>query len=284
MSSAFPAAFDSLDFDGVALNGVFAPDIRNANFNAKLAVENYSFSMSTKRINTGSDSDSDLDVRNVTKQQKLISESSGATRAGLVHGHEVKEMLEESRRAREQALLGPQSSNPQEVVHRIAGRVVSEEEWKAAQRESDPRFRRERQCELDREFEKNQQNEYRIGLEQNHERMRKAEEALRIMSEPLGGSSSGRLATHEQLDNDLRNQTKWEDPLPRIKSEFVSPVPTSSVVQVKPKCFFQSPVNRFNIPPGYRWDGVVRGNNYEQRWFEKQNERAGETNGLGSRY
>jgi hypothetical protein len=220
-----------------------------------------------------SDSDSDLDVRNPSKHQRIVGESSSGSRSGLVYGHEVKNILEESRKAREEVLLGSSSPEQAGTVHRIGGRVVSEQEWKAAQRENDPRFKRERQRELDREFDRNERNEYRLGLEQNQERMRKAEEALSIMSEPLGGSSAGHLTFNEKYDIELRQQIKWEDPLTRIKSEYVSPVPTSSVGQAKPVCFFQAPVNRFNISPGYRWDGVVRGNNYEQRWFENQNER-----------
>jgi len=218
--------------------------------------------MTPKRI-AEQDSDSDLDVRNVAKYPKSTSSAQQANRAGLVHGHDVKEMLDQSRKAREEALLGTDSIPQTETVHRIGGRIVSEDEWRIAQREKDPKFRRERQRELDREFDRNQINEYSSGLEQNQERMRKAEEALRVISEPLGGSQS--TSSNINYDRQLKEQVKWEDPLVRIKSEYVSPVPTTTM-----KSFFQSPVNRFNIPPGYRWDGVVRGTNYEQRWFERQ--------------
>jgi len=45
-------------------------------------------------------------------------------------------------------------------------------------------------------------------------------------------------------------------------------------IKLGKRCKFQSPANRFMIKAGYRWDGVDRGNGYEQRYIETKNQQA----------
>lgn len=200
-------------------------------------------------------------------QEEIPSDQDGSSskkrpevsRAGLIRPEDVRDMVGDTRAERARTLASDGVSQG-ETVHRLGGRVVSEAEWKEARMRDDPRFRRERQKELDKQFNEQQEKEsgWKRGMEQSSERQRKAEEAARIAALPLGTS----------VIDDTKNRTRWDDPLTRIKSEYVSPVPSS----VKPTSIYQAPSNRFNIPAGYRWDGVVRGTNYEQRWFERQNE------------
>eukprot|EP00375_Theileria_parva_P002768 XP_765449.1 hypothetical protein [Theileria parva strain Muguga] len=62
----------------------------------------------------------------------------------------------------------------------------------------------------------------------------------------------------QDYDEELKEKKRWSDPINT----------NSNQQSEEPRCRFSMVPNRFNIEPGYRWDGVIRGNNYEQRWFE----------------
>lgn len=36
-------------------------------------------------------------------------------------------------------------------------------------------------------------------------------------------------------------------------------------------CRFDGAPNRYNIKPGFRWDGVIRGNGFENKYLQEQN-------------
>ncbi|MCJ1370959.1 Pre-mRNA-splicing factor cwc26 [Loxospora ochrophaea] len=80
-----------------------------------------------------------------------------------------------------------------------------------------------------------------------------------------------RYADDEKLNEEMRARERWEDPA----SGFVTRGKEGKSVSGKP--LYKGPAggpNRYGIRPGYRWDGVDRGNGFEREWFASRNRRA----------
>lgn len=106
------------------------------------------------------------------------------------------------------------------------------------------------------------------GVKQLQDYEARLEEAAKEMSKPLA-----RYAGDHDLERHLKDQDRIGDPmLEYIRSKRKE---TKVKERVKEKPIYQGlfPDNRFNIRPGYRWDGVDRSNGYEKRFFEAVNAR-----------
>lgn len=73
-----------------------------------------------------------------------------------------------------------------------------------------------------------------------------------------------------ETDMDMRGREMAADPMLEY---FRQKEREKQGSQVKPTYRNPYPPNRYNIRPGYRWDGVDRSNGYEKRLMEKQNEK-----------
>jgi len=76
-----------------------------------------------------------------------------------------------------------------------------------------------------------------------------------------------RYRDDKDLDTMLKQKEREDDPM--LKTSDVDDRPNNSNnAPVKPRYKGPDPqTNRFNIWPGYRWDGVDRSNNYEKKLF-----------------
>ncbi|KZO91046.1 hypothetical protein CALVIDRAFT_489601 [Calocera viscosa TUFC12733] len=76
-----------------------------------------------------------------------------------------------------------------------------------------------------------------------------------------------RTADDAEMNRQMKDEERWDDPaaafLTKKKSGLKRPVYNGP----------PPPPNRFGILPGYRWDGVDRGNGFEKKLFQRQNEK-----------
>lgn len=84
--------------------------------------------------------------------------------------------------------------------------------------------------------------------------------------------SFSRKADDEEMNRDLKEQQRWNDPMMQFMTEK-STSTSKGKSKRKPVYNGAAPPNRYGIRPGYRWDGVDRGNGFEAERFRAINRR-----------
>ncbi|XP_054283710.1 BUD13 homolog [Macrosteles quadrilineatus] len=102
------------------------------------------------------------------------------------------------------------------------------------------------------------------GIKQTEDAAARAAEMIKEMNKPLA-----RYKDDTDLDEFLKAQDREGDPM----LDYIKRKQTESTSLQGEKPIYKGSwnPNRFNIRPGYRWDGVVRSNGYEQEWFKTKN-------------
>ncbi|XP_012584809.1 PREDICTED: BUD13 homolog [Condylura cristata] len=101
------------------------------------------------------------------------------------------------------------------------------------------------------------------GLAQSRQQQQNVEDALKEMQKPLA-----RYIDDEDLDRMLREQEREGDPMANFIKK--NKAKENKNKKVRPRYNGPAPPpNRFNIWPGYRWDGVDRSNGFEQKRFAR---------------
>ncbi|GAA5870714.1 hypothetical protein JCM3774_001732 [Rhodotorula dairenensis] len=171
-----------------------------------------------------------------------------------------KAQKEEERRRAEARARGDDEdeADPHATVYRDAtGKRIDVKLLKAEQA-------KEKRQQLEKEMAKMQWGK---GLVQRDEKERKAAEAERLKN-----MSFARYADDQDMNDEMKDVERWNDPAAAFltkKKEKSSKGPKYPSYQGPPP-----PPNRFGIRPGYRWDGVDRGNGFEKRLMERQNARS----------
>lgn len=116
------------------------------------------------------------------------------------------------------------------------------------------------------EARKKEYDRWGKGLKQIDDLEKRYQEHMHEASKPLA-----RSADDEDLQNHLKHQERLDDPMLEYMRKKKEDINRKKGVEVKPKYLGQFPDNRFNIRPGYRWDGVDRSNGYEKKYFSMVN-------------
>ncbi|KAK3369044.1 Pre-mRNA-splicing factor of RES complex-domain-containing protein [Lasiosphaeria ovina] len=107
-----------------------------------------------------------------------------------------------------------------------------------------------------------------VQLEQTRQRREALEDAA-LMPVARGKDD-------EEMNAELRAQQRWNDPMAEFVAASGGPggrKKKGGAQQRRPVYQGAAPPNRYSIRPGYRWDGVDRGNGFEAERFKAINRR-----------
>ncbi|KAG6813397.1 hypothetical protein H0H92_011374 [Tricholoma furcatifolium] len=185
-------------------------------------------------------------------EKPLVVEDSKRFVGGLMTASQLQKTM--GKKDVTPTVTAEEIAQAQETVYRDAsGRKI---DTKAARAEA-ARLKRER------EEKEAQKMEWGKGLVQREEK-----EKERLELERLKGKKFARHADDADLNEELKAKELWNDPAAAFLTKSKAKGPR------RPEYTGPTPApNRFGIKPGYRWDGVDRGNGFEKRLFQSKNEK-----------
>jgi pre-mRNA-splicing factor CWC26 len=91
-----------------------------------------------------------------------------------------------------------------------------------------------------------------------------------------------RGADDEEMNEELKGRVRWDDPMAgymavKQAEEMPAGARQAAAGTSKPRkkeYAGAAPPNRYGVRPGWRWDGVDRGNGFEKEWFQARGKQA----------
>ncbi|CAD7970269.1 unnamed protein product [Amoebophrya sp. A120] len=227
-------------------------------------------------------SDSDASPpREQGRKEAENSEEAGDTRvghwkAGIMTNEDIQKQNAEIARRKEierERAERIHKANQQQTKFRDAqGRLISAEEYKKQQE------RKKR-----KQYDRQDASKWGKGLEQERRQEQRREYEKRVGEE----ETFARHTIDEHLSAENKAKDRWDDPLAEFEAKHVAgdaaakktsknkdgtpATAPAAPPPPKPKCKFAMPTNRYNIKPGYRWDGKIRGTGFEENMLAAMN-------------
>ena len=167
----------------------------------------------------------------------------------------VKRKEKAERKAMKEAGLDP-TGKAQETIYRDAsGRIIN-----VAMKRAELRAKAEE--EERKQLEEIESRKGDVQRRQKAERKRDLEEVRH--------TGVARFADDEKMNEELKERERWNDPMAQLVGSKKAEKQGKGKATGKTYQGAFDP-NRYGIRPGWRWDGVDRGNGFERKWFAARN-------------
>uniref|UniRef100_A0A452HG30 BUD13 homolog n=1 Tax=Gopherus agassizii TaxID=38772 RepID=A0A452HG30_9SAUR len=186
-------------------------------------------------------------------ENQRASQMLSGGKAGLVSADLLRREQQELRRLDRNKYLEDESQNAETVFRDKSGRKRD-----LMQERLEQHKKAEAKSERDELYAK-----WGKGLAQSRQQQQNVEDAVKEMQKPLA-----RYIDDQDLDQMLREKEREGDPM----ANFIRKKKAKESKDKKEKPRYNGPappLNRFNLWPGYRWDGVDRSNGFEQKRFAR---------------
>lgn len=188
----------------------------------------------------------------------VLRMESGA-RAGLQTAAQVaaamKQKQDEERRKADEVLKDAGSAAQETIYRDASGRIIN-----VAMKRAEARKKAEEE-----ERKRLEKEKAARGDVQNAEAARRKQQLQDAKTMTVA-----RYADDADLNDELKERGHWNDPA----AGFLRKKKAGRSVTGKPLYQGAFQPNRYGIRPGYRWDGVDRGNGFETQWFASRNRKA----------
>ncbi|KAK1216716.1 Pre-mRNA-splicing factor cwc26 [Marasmius sp. AFHP31] len=181
-------------------------------------------------------------------EKPLVVEEESRPLGGLFKGKvsQRKAVVEEQEETAEDI------ARQQQTIYRDAtGRKI---DTRAARAEAARKKREKEEAEA-------KKMEWGKGLVQRDDAEKRREELEKAKNQPFA-----RRADDKEMNEELKERERWNDPAAAFLTKKTKKGPRKPEYTGPPP-----PPNRFGIKPGYRWDGVDRGNGFEKKLFQSKN-------------